>query len=76
MPDMAEFERARQSRHTIPKIVLILGQREVENPERHAALWAALREPEYSSAGIARVVRGWGCEVSEDGIQKWRKNRL
>jgi hypothetical protein len=36
-------------------------------------LRAALADRQYSSAAIARVLVGWGFDVSADSVQKWRK---
>jgi hypothetical protein len=36
-------------------------------------LKVALADRQYSSAAIARVLVGWGFDISADAVQKWRK---
>lgn len=44
--------------------------------EQRASLDAALASPDISARAIAVVLAGWGHEVKEGTISKWRKFRL
>ena len=44
--------------------------------EQRASLDAALASPDISARAIAVVLDGWGFEVKEGTISKWRKFRL
>ena len=45
-------------------------------PEQVVKLDAALASPDISARAIAVVLDGWGHEVKEGTISKWRKFRL
>jgi len=73
MPDMTEFEQANIPSKPKSKVDIILN--ELAGTERHEALTAALHDRSYNCAGIARVLRSWGYDISQDAIQKWRRRK-
>jgi len=75
MADMADFDAANQPRYKRAKIDEILESLDGENTTRADALRTALADRVYTSTSIARVLKGWGFDISPDAVQKWRRSR-
>jgi hypothetical protein len=72
MPDMSEFESAKPRAYR--RMADTIDHWEKTDPERHAALLAALDDASYSNNTIAKVLRSWGTPMSESAIYKWRRD--
>lgn len=73
--DMSEFDTENGHNYNTSKIDVILSKLADSDTDREAKLRAALANPDYTSAAIARVVTNWGFPVSEDAVRKWRQRR-
>lgn len=73
--DMSEFDTENGHNYNTSKMDVILSKLADSDPDRHTKLLAALANPDYTSAAIARVVTGWGHPISEDAVRKWRHRR-
>lgn len=72
MPDMSEFESARPRAYR--RMADTIAHWEKTDPEKHAALLAALADASYSVGTICKVLRSWGTPMSESAIYKWRRD--
>jgi hypothetical protein len=68
--DLSDFDDANGTHYPKSKVELIMDEL---SGDRLESLRAALADRQYSSAAIARVLVGWGFDVSADSVQKWRK---
>ena len=75
MPDMSEFDAQNLPVYNRKKVAILLEQMERDNDERLPQLRAALDDPGYTSAAIARVLRSWGFDISADTVQNYRRTR-
>ena len=73
--DMSEFDSENIPTFATSKIDVILGKLADTDTDRETKLRAALANPDYTSAAIARVVTNWGHPISEDAVRKWRQRR-
>ena len=69
--DMSEFDAQNQPVFPQSKLDAILD--ELDGTERGDALTAALADRTYHGSAIARVLQGWGYDISIDAVQKWRR---
>ena len=69
--DMSEFDAQNQPTFTQSKVDIILEQ--LGDSERGQQLRAALADRTYNGSAIARVLQGWGFDISIDAVQKWRR---
>ena len=73
--DMSEFDTENGHNYNTSKMDVILGKLADTDIDRETKLRAALANPDYTSAAIARVVTNWGYPISEDAVRKWRQRR-
>lgn len=69
--DMSEFDAQNQPTFTQSKVDIILEQ--LGDSERGQQLRIALADRTYNGSAIARVLQGWGFDISIDAVQKWRR---
>lgn len=71
--DISEFDEANRKPLQRLKVAVILDELD---DDRREALLMVLRDRSYSASAIARVVTGWGHEVSQDAVIKWRNKNI
>lgn len=71
--DLSEFDEANSQPVQRLKVAVILDDLD---DDRREALLSVLCDRSYSANAIARVVTGWGHEVSSDAVLKWRKKNI
>ena len=69
--DMSEFDAHNKPTFTQSKVDIILEQ--LGDSERGQQLRTALADRTYNGSAIARVLQGWGFDISIDAVQKWRR---
>jgi hypothetical protein len=68
--DLSDFDDANNTHYPKSKVEIIFDEL---SGDRLESLKVALADRQYSSAAIARVLVGWGFDISADAVQKWRK---
>ena len=71
--DISEFVEANRKPTARLKVAVILDELD---DNRREALLVVLRDRSYSSGAIAKVVTGWGHEVSSDAVLRWRRKNI
>ena len=71
--DLSEFDEANNQPVQRLKVAVILDELD---DDRREALLTVLRDRSYSANSIARVVTGWGHEVSPDAVARWRTKNI
>lgn len=74
MPDMSEFDAQNRPVFNRRKLDIIIEQL-ANQPDRLEALTSAIENRGYTSAAIARVLRSWGFDITEDSVQNYRRDR-